>query len=124
MHLRRYRIAVCKKCKYAVLPKQLDSHLAGSHHRMSIEQRRTVRQEISIWPQLIQNEAELNRLRIPDNIPEPFEHLIKYTNGRKCKMFKDNGEICGYICCDLWTMQKHCKQQHNWVNELKRGDSI
>ena len=122
-HLRSYRIVVCKKCKYAVMPGHVEVHLAGSNHRMPTAMRKKIQQEIAELPGLIRSDTELERLRLPSNLLKPLDCLTTYANGRKCELAGDDDEedICGYICRDRSGMQRHCRQQHQWVNDWKRG---
>jgi hypothetical protein len=41
-HLHTYKVIICKSCKYAVWPSEVDSHLSGAHHRIAKQQRKTI----------------------------------------------------------------------------------
>src|SRR6186713_1535079 len=121
--IQRHRIIVCKSCKFAVLPSHLNAHLASAKHRFSKAERVKIQQQIAAWPGLLQNEADLNHLFIPRDIPEPFEHITKYIDGKKCNFSDSEGRKCNYICRDRSIKQRHCRDQHQWTNDWKRGEN-
>lgn len=126
VHLRDYRLMVCQdeRCRYAVLPNQLGTHLAGVKHRLLPAERQAVRCEIASWGDLFQNESDLEGLRVPCNVPAAFPCLTTYTDGKRCRHVNAAGESCLYICRDRSMMQKHCRTQHGWVNEWRKGSKI
>jgi superfamily II DNA helicase RecQ len=123
VHLRDYRLMVCRDegCRYAVLPNQLDTHLAGVKHRLLPAERQAVRREVASWEDLFQNENDLEGLRVPRDVPPAFPCLTTYTDGKRCCHVDVAGGRCVYICRDRSTMQKHCRTQHGWVNEWRKG---
>jgi hypothetical protein len=123
VHLRDYRLMVCRDegCRCAVLPSQLDTHLAGVKHRLLPAERQAVRREVASWGDLFQNESDLEGLRVPRDVPPAFPCLTTYTDGKRCRHVDTAGGSCRYICRDRSAMQKHCRTQHGWVNEWRKG---
>jgi hypothetical protein len=113
-HLTQYQIIICKDCKYAVLPSQIDSHLASAKHRIPVRRRRAIQEKIQTWPELLQNEADLVRLQMPTHGPPPLEQLEVYVDGRKCG-------TCGHIMRTDEGIKKHYRIRHGWVNHWKKG---
>jgi hypothetical protein len=74
-HLPQYQIMVCNECHYAVLPSQMDRHLASAKHRIPAPRRRIIHDEIQAWPRLFQTEADLVQLRLPTDVPPQFWQL-------------------------------------------------
>ena len=111
MYLRDYRLMICRdeRCQYAVLPSQLDTHLAGVKHRLLPAERQAVRREVASWEDLFQNESDLEGLRVPCDVPPAFPCLTTYTDGKRCRHVDAAGGRCLYICRDRSMMQKHCR---------------
>ncbi|MCJ1360886.1 MAG: hypothetical protein MMC33_010895, partial [Icmadophila ericetorum] len=63
------------------------------------------------------NDADLEQLIIPTNIPNPIDNLVVYHDGHQC-------ERCHYICRSKLRMQTHCRQEHGWVNPQRRGHTM
>ena len=67
IHLPNFRVIVCAgpKCKYAILPIHVDSHLSNPRHDYNKEQREQVVQEISQIDGLIQDTKGLESFKFP-----------------------------------------------------------
>jgi len=116
IHLPDYHVIVCvgPKCKYAVLPIHVDSHLSDARHNYSKEQREQVIQEISQIGGLIQDTRGLESFTFPKPTSPAIPELKPAKEGLQCKE-------CWYICCHIAKMQKHCKEVHEWRNKQKKG---
>ena len=116
VHLPEHGVIICtgKKCKYAVLPDYINSHLSSSHHNYNQEQRKQVIQEIQQIPQLIQNARGLASFQFPEPTCPAIPQLQPAKSGLQCK-------TCRYICCNRVKMRDHCKAVHQWKNERKKG---
>ena len=116
IHLPNFRIIVCtgQKCKYAVLPIHVDSHLSGPHHNYNKEQREQVIQEISQIRGLIQDSRGLESFEFPKPSSLAIAELKLAKEGLQCIQ-------CRYICCSKVKMRDHCKVVHKWENEHKKG---
>ena len=108
---------VCKKCHYAVLPSQMDRHLGSAKHRIPASRRRAIYDEIQAWPRLFQTEADLIQLQPPADIPPHFPQLKLHADGKKCR-------TCNQIVRTDEGIQKHCRIEHGWTNNWKRGGQV
>lgn len=113
-----YRIIVCTICQFAVVPSQIDQHLKKHHSRLTHQQRRNVAQEVQSLPQLALVESDVIYPR-PDH--PPINTLPVFFDGLKCTGKLQDGNTCQYMCRTITGIQKHCKDEHGWVNVQKRG---
>ena len=117
LHLPNFRVIVCSgpRCKYAILPIHVDSHLSDPRHNYNPEQREQVIQEISQINKLIQDPRGLESFQFPKpNSPAIPELRAAMSDGLQCKQ-------CPYICRNERKMQGHCKDVHDWVNVQGKG---
>src|SRR5277367_6555500 len=117
IHLSNFRIIVCSgpRCKYAVLPVHVDSHLSDPRHNYNKEQREQVVREISQIEGLIQDTKGLESFAFPEPTSPAIPELrAVMPDGLQCKQ-------CPYICRNERKMRGHCKEVHNWMNEQKKG---
>lgn len=117
VHLPEYHVIVCsgQKCKYAVLPVHINSHLGSPHHNYNREQRDQVIREIQQIPELIQDVRGLATFQFPaPTSPAVSELQAVMPNGLQCRS-------CSYICQTERRMRAHCTDKHQWKNERKKG---
>ena len=110
--LREYRVIVCKECKHAVWPKEVDPHLSGKHHKVKKEERESVQESIhSMWRGLI---TDPEQFVAPVEVEEPIPELSSYE-GLMCR-------FCAYITTTEKSLKWHWKDKHNWtVTEGGKG---
>jgi uncharacterized protein (DUF2225 family) len=86
IHLPKYSVVVCKKCKYAVLPSQIDTHLKNrKKHGYDKGQRQAIIQEVAKIPGLIQSEVQLEAFQFPPKTAIGIPELkAPRPNGLKC----------------------------------------
>ena len=116
IHLPNYHVIVCigPKCKYAILPVHVDSHLSDARHNYSKEQREQVIQDIGQIGGLIQDTRGLDSFTFPKPTSPAIPELKPAKEGLQYKE-------CKYICCHIAKMQKHYKEVHEWRNKQKKG---
>ncbi|KUJ10583.1 uncharacterized protein LY89DRAFT_596389, partial [Mollisia scopiformis] len=96
VYLLEHKVVVCIKCKHAMLPSNVDTHLRDENtHNMPKESRGLVVQEIQKIQGLITSKADLNRLVFPPvgNPPIPVLQEPR-TNGKKCQLPSKAGKPC------------------------------
>jgi len=113
-----YRIIVCTICQFAVVPSQTEHHLRKHHSRLTHQQRRIVAQKVQSLPQLALVESDVIYPR-PDQ--PPINTLPIFFDGLKCTGKHEDGNACRYMCRTITGIQKHCKDEHGWINIQKRG---
>lgn len=67
-----YGLIVCRECKHAVWPREVDSHLRGRHHESRKKTRRQIQEEVKTWQWVLDDKAEL---KLPDTIQEAIPEL-------------------------------------------------
>src|SRR3984893_13282455 len=94
VHLTDFHIIVYigQKCKYAMLPIHMDSHLSSPHHNYNKEQQEQVIQEISQIEGLIQDTRGLESFTFPKPTKLAIPELrVAMSDRLQCKQ-------CPYIC--------------------------
>jgi len=113
-----YRIIVCTICQFAVVPSETEHHLRKHYSRLTHQQRRIVAQKVQSLPQLTLVESDMIYPR-PDQ--PPINTLPIFFDGLKCTGKHEDGNACRYMCRTITGIQKHCKDEHGWINIQKRG---
>ncbi|KAF2742081.1 hypothetical protein M011DRAFT_472485 [Sporormia fimetaria CBS 119925] len=69
-HLVEYGLAICKECRYGILPSQVKSHLQRAH-RISRKQADSAAEEVSNWVGLVEYASEL---LVPEQVAQPIKY--------------------------------------------------
>src|SRR5258706_3620353 len=121
IHLREWRVIVCKKCQYAVLPSEIDTHFQKSPiHALSKKDRIYIASQVAKISCLIRNEEQLkSEFVFPPPTILPIAALQEpKTDGLQCT-FTVGEEQCRYISCSVRKMQTHYHEIHQWINPQK-----
>ena len=121
VHLVEWQVIVCKKCQYAVLPSEIDTHFQKSPiHGLSKKDRRYIASQVAKINRLIRDEEQLkSEFVFPPSIILPIAALQEpKTNGLRCT-FTAGKEPCRYISCSIQKIKVHCQQVHQWSNPQK-----
>lgn len=113
------RLVVCKQCKYAVWPRNINSHFAGTDHKLSKPIRDAIVARVEEWDQLIEYS---NELEIPHSVDKAFDLLHVYNDGLLCNF---DTERCQYICRSTDVMRRHLRKSHQTArfHQLGRPNS-
>ncbi|KAJ0125579.1 Gag polyprotein [Fusarium oxysporum f. sp. albedinis] len=115
VYLSKYRIAICKTCRFACVANEVTTHLRVRHPSIPPTERRQVVANIQALPRIIRNQAEICGLHYPPPNTEPIPHLVvPYTDGLRCRK-------CCYIARQVRKIQEHCRTEHNWQNPSSKG---
>ena len=123
IHLPEFRVIVCKKCQYAVLPNEIDTHFTKSPvHDLSKASRQSIKEKVARVEGLIKNKEMLAEGFV---YPPPTAPAIPMlgtpkTDGLRCT-FESNGERCRYVNRYEQPMREHCRDIHQWANVKKIG---
>src|ERR1700761_608777 len=122
IHLPEFGVIVCKQCQYAVLPSNINTHFAADPHKLEVEERRKIIQEVATVDGLIVDEEMLRQSEFlfPAGTTKPIEGLAAPKRGALQCMFQTGGQVCRYICGTIRTMRAHCTKAHQW-NSTQRG---
>jgi hypothetical protein len=95
------------------------THLAGKRHIGVLDgEEGSIVKEISQIPGIIQDEHELDDFQFPSPTTNAIPELAEpKNNGMRCKM-------CRYVSRHRQGIQDHCRTQHSWKNQRKRGRQV
>lgn len=100
--LQRYRVVVCKQCGWAVVAKEVLTHLRARYRAISIQQRQQLAATIAAYPGIILDQDGLVGFQFPPPTISYIPQLAPpQTDGLKCRK-------CPYIARQLQTIQQHC----------------
>ncbi len=117
-HLMEYQLAVCRECRHAVWPDEIEGHLQGKHHKLKRKKAQEIADEVRSWPGLIPFASELE---VPARIDRPIQQLPLYEDGWLCQLDEVR---CQYVCRDKRTLEWHWSKVHQWsVRSGRRGGS-
>jgi hypothetical protein len=88
--LLEFCIVVCRECKYAVLPSQIDIHFATKLYKLDKKERQRIAEQVSEINGLIGNEETLRRSEFlfPLATSAPIAALAKLEeNGLQCIVY-------------------------------------
>jgi superfamily II DNA helicase RecQ len=114
-HLVEYQVAVCRECRYAVWPDQIESHLRKQHKKPP-KSIRAVGDAVRQWAGLLQYPSEWT---IPDNNVQPIPQLPVYDDGLLCQL---EPKRCRHIARTVDSIKKHWRKDHDgWSLGKKQG---
>ena len=119
-HMQTYKIIVCKRCVFAVVPQQIDRHLREHHPQIDKQNRSRIVERVRTLEAVADNKEDVE---YPQADEEPVEGLEVFKDGLQC-MGQQDGNPCKYVCRTAFGMQKHCRLEHGWVNERGRGGNV
>lgn len=105
-YLGEYRVAVCKECRHAVWPDQVQGHLQGRHHGIGGKDAEAIADEVRQFPGLIRFPGEFE---VPAGVDRPIPELPVYADGLICKLQPDR---CRYICRNEKAIKKYWRVEH------------
>lgn len=125
-YVSRFHVVVCKKCHMGVLMNsQFDTHFKRQHQVGGITRKAMRKRIMEQYPQAIQDEQSLmKRFQYPTR-QAPLPEIPTQDHGLACDMIRHiGGPSCEYVCHDVRGMQRHCHQEHGWINPQPSGGSI
>ncbi|KAK1948770.1 hypothetical protein LY78DRAFT_595185, partial [Colletotrichum sublineola] len=110
-----FSVAICKTCQFAVVADEVVNHLRTRHRSLPAARREEASQAVRACPGVIRNQEGIVALQLPGPTTKPIEHLAPPEHdGLECT-------TCGYVCRQQRVMQRHCRDQHGWANDWKKG---
>ncbi|KAK3669171.1 hypothetical protein LTR78_010947 [Recurvomyces mirabilis] len=117
-HAPEHRVIVCRKCRYAPVPDQIQRHLKDHHPQISVEQRGEIALTVESLPDLARRPQDVI---YPPDSRAPIDGLGVLFECLRCTWREPTGRRCRYACRAVKRMQRHCKEEHQWVNQQQRG---
>ena len=115
-HLVEHQLIVCKQCRYAIWSKQIQKHYQGSQHRWKKQAASELAAAVQSWSDVMQYPIELTMLH---QVETTISSLSLHDDGLLCQV---NPDICQYVCRNVKWMKTHCKQKHDWVQQVRKGN--
>ena len=114
-HLAEYQVAVCRECRYAVWPDQIEGHVQ-KRHKQPQKKAKAIGDAVRGWADLLQYPSELE---IPSKGVDPIPQLPVYDDGLLCLL---DTERCQHIARTVDSIKVHWRQCHDgWSVGKKRG---
>ncbi|KFY69203.1 hypothetical protein V496_00434 [Pseudogymnoascus sp. VKM F-4515 (FW-2607)] len=110
-------VLICTRCKYALVPGTIASHLSSLHkNEVTSSERRDC---VDIWKNKpLQPARDVHQLDLPlDTSPIPT--LALFYNGMRCRLCTERPYICG--AGNTRSMRDHLKTVHSWKGSDKGG---
>lgn len=116
-HVSEYQIVVCRTCRYAVWPAQLEGHLRNKQHRLPGKEAHVASTEVHEWPRVAHSPSELE---VPPFVNSPVSSVAVWDDGWKCQWDADG---CRYVCRRMDSMKEHWRKAHGFSVGQTRGGS-
>jgi hypothetical protein len=112
-HVAEYQIAVCKKCRHAVIPSHIRSHLRRVH-KAKLRQAEEIAEKVGDWPGVVKYASEI---AVPEHAIPAIHELPVYTDGLLCQLDPN----CRQILRSTTAIRNHWKQAHSWTPAGAKG---
>jgi hypothetical protein len=112
-HVAEYQIAVCKKCRHAVIPSHIRSHLRRVH-KAKLRQAEEIAEKVGDWPGVVKYASEI---AVPEHAIPAIHELPVYTDGLLCQLDPN----CRQILRSTTAIRNHWKQAHSWMPAGAKG---
>ena len=120
-----FRVLICSKCQYAVLPSEIDTHFQKKPtHGLNKTSRQRIVQAVGRIPRLIQDQKELKEFGFvfpPPTAPAIPELGEPRKDGLKCPFDKPNGKPCTFIVRYSQRIREHCREVHQQGQPKQNG---
>jgi hypothetical protein len=113
----KFRVLICSRCKYALVPGTLDSHLSSLHKNDITRSER--RECVEIWKNKpLQSPQAVQQLNLPLDT-SPIPNLALFYNGMRCSLCTERPYICSKG--NIHSMRDHLQTFHKWKSGHKGG---
>ncbi|KAK1613530.1 hypothetical protein BDP81DRAFT_187595, partial [Colletotrichum phormii] len=113
-----FSLAICKRFRYVVVGDEVYTHLRTQHQGIKVAERKRITRCIQSLDGIVRSQTDLAKVRCPPPTSNPIPHLAPaVTDGIQC-------HNCGYLYRRVSVMQRHCREEHNWVNDYEKGGDI
>ncbi|KAM7213331.1 Protein of unknown function (DUF3505) domain containing protein, partial [Rhypophila decipiens] len=116
--LPEYPFVICKTCRYGCVANEVAMHLRKQHHEIKPSERSRIVKLVEEIPGIIPNKAGLSRFQFPPATTEPIPFIAApEIDGIRC-------DECGFVIRTIRGIQGHCREEHGWENDWKRGGNV
>ena len=108
IHQPQLRVVICRKCKHAVYPDQIISHLRLSHRDLPLQDRLAIADDLRSWPDVLHSSDSFT---LPRSVDQPVPGLRLFVDGLQCQL--QPGQ-CYFIARRIDGMKAHWRTAHQW----------
>ena len=108
-HYPQFRIAICRQCRFAPVPYEIQSHLKKHHARLSATERKEIVDKFRILPDLARRETEVI---YPPPCDAPIPELPVFFDAIICTAKYADNTQCRYACRTSRGIREHYKDKH------------
>jgi hypothetical protein len=101
----KYRILICRQCKFVVHRDSLQRHLERRHGDRDWQ----IRNQLVVYARTL-DLIPIKEMKLLQPDAEVIEGL-DVLDGLNCT-------DCGYLCATQETMMQHCRRQHSWLKRV------
>jgi uncharacterized C2H2 Zn-finger protein len=112
-HVMEYRVAVCRECRYGVLPNHIERHLQHVH-KVEHKEAERVAKAAREWV-LVEYASEV---QVPSQIVKSIAQLPVFADGLLCRLGPGR---CSKVFRSAEVMRKHWQKTHDWSTAGKGG---
>ncbi|KAK1954583.1 hypothetical protein LY78DRAFT_730082 [Colletotrichum sublineola] len=113
-----FSLAICRECQFAVVANEVTTHLNTRHRSLPAAERKKIAEAVQQCPGIMKSQGNLALLQLPEPTTSPIKYLAPpQSDGLKCI-------TCTFVCRRLEVMQRHCRDDHGWKNDWKKGGDV
>ena len=94
-HIQKYKIIVCERCAFAVVPQQIDRHLREHHPRIDKQNRSRIVERVRTLEAVAHNKEDVEYPQVGE---EPVEGLEVFKDG--CSVWDNKTAIRANMCAE------------------------
>jgi hypothetical protein len=99
--LPKYRVVLCKICRYCVWPDNARTHLREKHSRLPKAERALVCDELQALQGVSHSQEQFE---IPQAVDQLVQGLRWFKDGKQCRL---EPEECTFVCRSMNSLKKH-----------------
>jgi Orsellinic acid/F9775 biosynthesis cluster protein D len=117
VHVPECPFVICKRCKIGLVANEVINHVKR-HADISCQRGSAIDQMAKDMPDIAKDQAGLQQWKLPAPDIDPIPYIEPpVQDGLGCN-------ACPYVVRDVRQMQRHCRIEHGWVNDWKKGGNV
>ena len=113
-----YKVVVCRRCKHAVLPREITTHFSGNSHHLTKSRCRELLAAVNGIPSIIKVREDIP---VFHRVVDPIKSIETHHDGLRCTYDEAH---CRYIYRKVINMRQHVQREHQWTKYRRRGRPI